>query len=325
MSDLIERLRHADIHSQQRVLGSRIFGEAADRIESLEREVEKLRKALETVRANLVRLAWEENTLMIEGIDAALSAAAQAGPPERYGHVELLRDELHSAACLLETLAEGLPEDDASAVMMRVMAQRNMAALSATWVVGWQPIETAPKDGTEVDLWCVRQTSGGPLRIASMWWTNATGWRNGNRDPKIEALARSATHWRLPPAPPVPSDGRMYAEMSRENVPDKVVKASLRAAALCQSITVGGKQYRKFIPYPQEVDDGTLRCIACGQIDEEEFHDNDLCVAAHPAQSAPVETLYRWRGPKGGWIYDAKKPSWHSEQLEVRAAQGVKP
>ena len=34
--DLLERLRHADTHSQQRVMGSRIFGEAADHIEALE-------------------------------------------------------------------------------------------------------------------------------------------------------------------------------------------------------------------------------------------------------------------------------------------------
>lgn len=33
---LAQRLRDADIHSQQRVMGCRIFGEAADRIEALE-------------------------------------------------------------------------------------------------------------------------------------------------------------------------------------------------------------------------------------------------------------------------------------------------
>ncbi|WP_313522434.1 hypothetical protein [Shinella sp.] len=41
--ELVERLRHADAHSQQRVLGSGIFGEAADRIEALERENATLR------------------------------------------------------------------------------------------------------------------------------------------------------------------------------------------------------------------------------------------------------------------------------------------
>lgn len=38
MSDLVERLREANANSTQRCLGSGIFGEAADRIEQLERE-----------------------------------------------------------------------------------------------------------------------------------------------------------------------------------------------------------------------------------------------------------------------------------------------
>lgn len=41
--DLVKRLRDADQHSQQRILGSRIFGEAADRITALEAENERLR------------------------------------------------------------------------------------------------------------------------------------------------------------------------------------------------------------------------------------------------------------------------------------------
>lgn len=43
------------------------------------------------------------------------------------------------------------------------------------------------------------------------------------------------------------------------------------------TITIGGQTYRKFIPYPAPVDDDTLRCIACGQIDEPEYHDPKLC------------------------------------------------
>ena len=36
---------------------------------------DELLEALKTVRANLVRLAWDENTLMIEEIDAAIAKA----------------------------------------------------------------------------------------------------------------------------------------------------------------------------------------------------------------------------------------------------------
>lgn len=43
---LVERLRDADRNSQQRVLGSRIFCEAANRIEYLEARAEKLAGAL---------------------------------------------------------------------------------------------------------------------------------------------------------------------------------------------------------------------------------------------------------------------------------------
>ena len=51
---LIERLRDADINSQQRVLGSRIFGEAADRIEAAEAREARLSEALRGATASLV-------------------------------------------------------------------------------------------------------------------------------------------------------------------------------------------------------------------------------------------------------------------------------
>ena len=38
----------------------------------MEERIETLEKALGVVRSNLIRLAWEENSLMIEGIDKAL-------------------------------------------------------------------------------------------------------------------------------------------------------------------------------------------------------------------------------------------------------------
>lgn len=47
-----------------------------------------------------------------------------------------------------------------------------------------------------------------------------------------------------------------------------------------ETVRINGRLYRKFISFPEEVTDGTLRCIRCGQIDEEEHHDNDICVAA---------------------------------------------
>jgi hypothetical protein len=39
-----------------------------------------------------------------------------------------------------------------------------------------------------------------------------------------------------------------------------------------EKITIGRREYSRFIPYPKQVRDGTVRCIACGQIDEPEYH-----------------------------------------------------
>ncbi len=81
----------------------------------------------------------------------------------------------------------------------------------------WQPIETAPKDGTLVDLWVVPKKRWDtkllgiePGRATDMqwingkWWTDYQNWLwrgslNANRE---------ATHWVLSPAPPTPKGYR---------------------------------------------------------------------------------------------------------------------
>lgn len=52
--------------------------------------------------------------------------------PTPAGDAHRLADELTAAASLLETLAEDLPADDVSGIMMRTMAERNRAALDAS-------------------------------------------------------------------------------------------------------------------------------------------------------------------------------------------------
>jgi len=46
-----------------------------------------------------------------------------------------------------------------------------------------------------------------------------------------------------------------------------------------ETIMIGGRTYRRFIPMPAPVLDGTLRCFACGQIDEPAYHDDARCPA----------------------------------------------
>lgn len=43
------------------------------------------------------------------------------------------------------------------------------------------------------------------------------------------------------------------------------------------TIEIGGRTFRRFIPPPGPVTDGTLRCAHCGQIDDEPWHDAEIC------------------------------------------------
>lgn len=70
---------------------------------------------------------------------------------------------------------------------------------------GWQPIDTAPKDGTRVDVW-VRPwdafASGNPNRITNAWFEDGkwkrilSGWTMDIKD------CGAPTHWRPVPIPP---------------------------------------------------------------------------------------------------------------------------
>ena len=67
----------------------------------------------------------------------------------------------------------------------------------------WMPIETAPRDGTDVDLWVVGNNGKG-WRQAEAYWIN--GWRAENMaylDPgPVEVDGNVATHWMPHPTPP---------------------------------------------------------------------------------------------------------------------------
>lgn len=70
----------------------------------------------------------------------------------------------------------------------------------------WQPIETAPKDGTKFDAW-----ADGGYRITGVFW-NGTSYSVAwwNREYEIDCTSPLAsydalTHWMPLPAPP-PSD-----------------------------------------------------------------------------------------------------------------------
>lgn len=54
-------------------------------------------------------------------------------------------------------------------------------------------------------------------------------------------------------------------------------------AGPAEMIEYAGRQVRRFVSYPEPVMDGTIRCGVCGQLDDEEFHDDGMCQAIFDA------------------------------------------
>ena len=61
---------------------------------------------------------------------------------------------------------------------------------------GWQPMATAPKDGTPVLLWWPYWANVRPL---VGWWQNNGGWQSWEAS---DEDAKPPTHWRPLPSPP---------------------------------------------------------------------------------------------------------------------------
>lgn len=72
----------------------------------------------------------------------------------------------------------------------------------------WQPIESAPKDGTEIDLYFDKGTGNEGFRIADCAWSG-DGWCSGNVtdshgfEQRLDSY--NPTQWR--PLPKPPKDG----------------------------------------------------------------------------------------------------------------------
>lgn len=102
-------------------------------------------------------------------------------------------------------------------VMARTIAQAAITAMQS----GWQPIESAPRDGTVIDIW--RDLGGRdtvywgrpPHECGEMgqycdsdWHANnRKGWVCGTFGQFIGGKHNPITHWRYPPPPPQRGDG----------------------------------------------------------------------------------------------------------------------
>lgn len=69
--------------------------------------------------------------------------------------------------------------------------------LNDVLLASWQPISTAPRDGTEV-LLAVPAYGRGPERVVSFGWWEDGAWRDAGYENELY----SPTHWTPVPAPP---------------------------------------------------------------------------------------------------------------------------
>ena len=91
-----------------------------------------------------------------------------------------------------------------------------LSAVRAEGKAGWQPIESAPRDGSYVDLWvhhAHRPVSDG-FRIPDCTWANGE-WIYEDRDNAVRACAfgKIASHWKpdmrfVGPSPKLSEKGR---------------------------------------------------------------------------------------------------------------------
>ena len=67
----------------------------------------------------------------------------------------------------------------------------------------WQPIETAPKDGTPIDVWVIDVNSA--YRKTEIFWNTDTHcwWDNDQYYGQGGPMDGTATHWRPLPKPPL--------------------------------------------------------------------------------------------------------------------------
>jgi hypothetical protein len=76
----------------------------------------------------------------------------------------------------------------------------------------WLPIDTAPLDGMQIDLWCQpprgQISSGSYGRVPDCWFCADRWWRVDiyEGDDQCRREVHNATHWMPRPAPPQKTD-----------------------------------------------------------------------------------------------------------------------
>ena len=116
---------------------------------------------------------------LAEAAEALAAGAARDGRPV---HAQLLAEAARKAEVTLET--------------------ERRSAETAGADEGWQPIETAPKDGTHILAYCDRMKEVGEVKWSTSFGRWGATWVMAGFN---QPWASRPTHWRPLPAPPQPA------------------------------------------------------------------------------------------------------------------------
>jgi len=110
--------------------------------------------------------------------------------------IKVIKDQLLYGAIV--ELDEHINRNEIETILSTLEAQRDG---------GWQPIETAPKDGTVVDLWGELFHDKSHCRFPDCYWTLMTNWKGDEYEGWFlgSGNGRSSltpTHWKPRDAPP---------------------------------------------------------------------------------------------------------------------------
>lgn len=98
-------------------------------------------------------------------------------------------------------------EDDAADTARLILrdASAELARMREA-LTGWQPIETAPRDGTHIDVWYAPKSPTGepliPCRVAYAYFEDGRWWYQNTSNGLGLRLWQEPTHWMPLPEPP---------------------------------------------------------------------------------------------------------------------------
>ena len=166
------------------------------------------------------------------------------------------------------------------------------ALAASTPVGGWEDISTAPKDGTNIDLWCRDVKTGESYHFPDSYWCRDRQQWHGC-DEYIWPEVDVPTHWR--PLPPPPSVSTDNGPRPQEAVPTCDAKPAVVAHSTYLSAVAGRMAfrdaYRRCLPVVQAAEALAAKWTREGQkVDSDDFYAaiNDVWEAVAKRNGDPL-------------------------------------